>query len=403
MHFHMLLLDGVFVADGDSARWVRVPPPTTEEVQQLVTHIARRVERWLDTQGYGADEPCQEDVDDDANGVLLSASVAGRVALGVRAGAKVRRLQRVRARPFRLPRLCAEDRGYNLHAAVVIRHGDREGLERLCRYVLRPPLARTRLHRRPDGLLVLTLRKPYANGTTDFIFSEVELAQKLAALVPPNRKNGVSYHGVLAPRHRHRNHVIPEPPQAEPRERLTKTPAKGKSRWHGWADLLWRVFEDLGRSGLRTRLRLRRSPYPSRCCSPTRYARRAQQPGALRATQGARAAVAQTRLRLSRTASAALVCRPACTSDYATTPTHHTTEQTALPGGGPGGPRWRRWRSGPERQPETTESLYAGLGDALMLLILPLLLKSRHVHWRAMRSRRGKRPARLQSDTQGSL
>ncbi|NCG17772.1 MAG: hypothetical protein GWP91_02000 [Rhodobacterales bacterium] len=71
----MLLLDGGFVADGDSVRWVRVPPPTTEEVQQLVTHIARTVERWLDTQGYGADEPCQEDVDDDANGVLLSASL----------------------------------------------------------------------------------------------------------------------------------------------------------------------------------------------------------------------------------------------------------------------------------------------------------------------------------------
>ena len=39
-HFHMLLLDGVFVADGDSVRWVKVPP-NTEEVQQLVTHIAR--------------------------------------------------------------------------------------------------------------------------------------------------------------------------------------------------------------------------------------------------------------------------------------------------------------------------------------------------------------------------
>ncbi|NCG22093.1 MAG: hypothetical protein GWP91_24010 [Rhodobacterales bacterium] len=130
-----------------------------------------------------------------------------------------------------------------MHAAVVIRQGDREGLERLCRYVLRPPLARTRLHRRPDGLLVLTLRKPYANGTTDFTVSEVELAQKLAALVPPNRKNGVSYHGVFAPRHRLRNQVIPEPPETEPRERLCKTPAKGTSRWHSWADLLWRVFE----------------------------------------------------------------------------------------------------------------------------------------------------------------
>ena len=242
VHFHMLLLDGVYVADGDSVRWVPVPPPTTEEVQEVVTQIAWTVERWLGTQGYAADEPCEEDQDDDANGVLLSASVAGRVALGVRAGAKVRRLQRASTRPFRLPALCAEDQGYNLHAAVVIREGDRNGLERLCRYVLRPPLARSRLHRREDGLLVLTLRKPYANGTTDFIFSEVELAQRLAALVPPKGKNGISYHGVFGSRHRHRNEVIPEPPEPEPRERLTKKP-QGASRWHAWADLLWRVFE----------------------------------------------------------------------------------------------------------------------------------------------------------------
>ncbi|NCG22471.1 MAG: hypothetical protein GWP91_25935 [Rhodobacterales bacterium] len=133
MHFHRLLLDGVFVIDDDSVRWVRVPPPTTEEVQQLVTHIARTVRRWLDTQGYGAEQTCQQDFNDDATGVLLSASVVGRGALEIRAGAKVRRLQRGFVRPFRLPRLCAEDRGYNLHAAVVLRPGDREGLERLRR------------------------------------------------------------------------------------------------------------------------------------------------------------------------------------------------------------------------------------------------------------------------------
>ena len=35
------------------------------------------------------------------NGVLLAASVAGRTALGARAGAEVRRLQRAHERPFR--------------------------------------------------------------------------------------------------------------------------------------------------------------------------------------------------------------------------------------------------------------------------------------------------------------
>ncbi len=116
-------------------------------------------------------------------------------------------------------------------------------MERLCRYVLRPALAKTRLARRDDGLWVLTLRRPYANGTTHFVFSELELTEKLAALVPPPQKNSVSYHGVVAPRHRFRAAVVPEPPaQTDPRPRLTKKP-RGSSRWHGWADLLWRVFE----------------------------------------------------------------------------------------------------------------------------------------------------------------
>ena len=35
--------------DGVAVRWVRVPAPTTEEVQQLVTHLAQTVERWLDS------------------------------------------------------------------------------------------------------------------------------------------------------------------------------------------------------------------------------------------------------------------------------------------------------------------------------------------------------------------
>ena len=57
------------------------------------------------------------------------------------------------------------------------------------------------------------------------------------------RKNSVSYHGVLAPRHRFRNQVILEPPaHTEERTRLTKKP-RGSSRWHPWADLLWRVFD----------------------------------------------------------------------------------------------------------------------------------------------------------------
>jgi hypothetical protein len=101
----------------------------------------------------------------------------------------------------------------------------------------------TRLHRRPDGLLVLTLRRSWSDGTTEFVFSELELMEKLAALVPPARKNRISYHGVLASNHRWRKQVVPNTPQPESRGLLRKDTPKLRSRWHPWADLLWRVFE----------------------------------------------------------------------------------------------------------------------------------------------------------------
>ena len=121
---------------------------------------------------------------------------AARPAASVPAAASLRLGQRLHPGP-------AED----LHAAVVIGQGNRDWRERLCRYVLRPPLAKTRRERRGDGVWTLTLRRPYANGTTRFIYSEFELMEKLAALAPPAEKNGVSCHGVFGPWHRLRTAV----------------------------------------------------------------------------------------------------------------------------------------------------------------------------------------------------
>jgi hypothetical protein len=43
--------------------------------------------------------------------------------------------------------------GFNVHAGVAVRAGDREGLERLCRYCARPPFSPERLSLLPDGRL----------------------------------------------------------------------------------------------------------------------------------------------------------------------------------------------------------------------------------------------------------
>jgi hypothetical protein len=110
-----------------------------------------------------------------------SASVQRRIALGPRAGARVLQLGRepnalwVRSRgPCQ-----AHLEGFDLHANITLGANDRPGLERLCRYVLRPPVAQDRLALTPDGLVLVTLKSEWADGTTALLFTPVEF------LTPP--------------------------------------------------------------------------------------------------------------------------------------------------------------------------------------------------------------------------
>ena len=154
-------LDGVYLASEDGAHFVGVAAPTTTEVADLVAEVSGRVERWLSRRGYGSEADSEED-EEDASPVW-AASLAGRVALGSRAGRKTRRLRHGSARAHSLPPRCAESGGYNLHGGVVVSGSDRDALERLCRYVNRPAVAMSRLERRPDGLIALQLRRAYTD------------------------------------------------------------------------------------------------------------------------------------------------------------------------------------------------------------------------------------------------
>ena len=59
----------------------------------------------------------------------------------------------------------AEVRGINLHARQRVDGHDRRQLERLCRYITRPPVAQERLEERPDGRLELALKSVWKDGT----------------------------------------------------------------------------------------------------------------------------------------------------------------------------------------------------------------------------------------------
>jgi len=96
---------------------------------------------------------------------------------------RVKRVQVLGGREFELGPNCAIYEGYNLHARGCFRAMDRAGLERLCRYVLRPPLALPRLEyfKGADGgaRVRVGMKRTYTDGTHAIELSALGLAEKL--------------------------------------------------------------------------------------------------------------------------------------------------------------------------------------------------------------------------------
>ena len=110
--------------------------------------------------------------------------------------------------PFQHARRSALLDGFSLHAGVRVHGNDREGLERLCRYILRPPLALSRLSQGEEGELLYRMKRP-RRGSRLLMLTPDQLVGKLATLVPPPRVHGVRYHGVFAPHSKARSRVVP--------------------------------------------------------------------------------------------------------------------------------------------------------------------------------------------------
>src|SRR5438128_12394102 len=164
-------------------------PPSEEDVARLLATIRRRVLRLLARRGLAVEDAPDGDPlaeESPALAGISSAAVQGRVALGPRAGARVIQIGREPDAPWVTSRgpCQAHLEGFDLHANLAVRADDRQGLERLCRYVLRPPVARDRLELTADGRVLVILKGEWSDGTTHLLFEPVELLEKLAALTP---------------------------------------------------------------------------------------------------------------------------------------------------------------------------------------------------------------------------
>jgi hypothetical protein len=213
VHFHTLAVDGVFVREPDgSLGFAAAKAPTDNEVEALLSRVRKRILRLLVRRGLLCEEPGENPDEPEAPPLhaLYAASVRHRVATGRRAGAPVLRLGRAKEATSAQLKRRRQGRlgGFDLHADTSVRAKNRPRLERLCRYLLRPPIAEDRLSFTSDGRVLVRLKTPWRDGTDHIALEPQELLEKLAALIPRPYTNLVVYHGVLAPNAKWRGEVV---------------------------------------------------------------------------------------------------------------------------------------------------------------------------------------------------
>jgi hypothetical protein len=184
VHFHALLFDGVYTRASPTARprFHHLPPPTDADITALLTRVHRRVQRLLNRRGrWPADDAGSDPfaTQEPLFAGVVAVSLQGRVALGPRAGQLVRRL-RSAAAATPTGRRSARLAGFSLHADVAVPARRWDQLERLCRYLLRPPLAVERLTESTGGQLLYQFRRPWRDGSTALLLAPLELLERLA-------------------------------------------------------------------------------------------------------------------------------------------------------------------------------------------------------------------------------
>jgi hypothetical protein len=201
-HFHAIALDGVFarLGRGRTPTFHPIDPPSDADVARLVRTVRNRVRTLLRGRGLLAEsgelEPCHPD-DSPVLDTCQAAAVQGRIAFGPNAGAHPARMRRCPETSARPPSpLSAELDGFSLQCAVAIGADESERLERLARYLTRPPGAAERLSPTNDGRVRYAFRRPWRDGTTAIVFTPSTLIERLAALIPRPGVHLLTYHGI---------------------------------------------------------------------------------------------------------------------------------------------------------------------------------------------------------------
>jgi Putative transposase len=220
LHLHGLLLDGIYRRTEAGLVFQAATAATPEELDAILGRIIKALMKQLTRTGHLVEEEGMSYLGESGTDPVLTplqwASCTYRIAFGPHAGQSVLRLQGGPRLADAVKPGCVTRQGFSLHAGTRCGSHQRSELERLCRYITRPAIANERLSRSPDGDVILQLKTPWRDGTSQLKLTPMEFLQRLAALVPRPRLHLTRFHGVLAPNAKLRSEVVPQTTKTKP-------------------------------------------------------------------------------------------------------------------------------------------------------------------------------------------
>jgi hypothetical protein len=192
VHIHAIAMDGCFAAVGeDDVRFLPVEQLSRSHLVGVLDRLHRDLAEHLEDDGEPPDE-----------------GLAACVQLGL----STPPLRAVLTEQPHPARMHVSAFGMQLHAAVTdyqtahsLRSGangdgrDRNRLERVCRYLLRPPFAHDAVEHTADGQVRVHFKAPSKSGATYAQMSPDTFLARLCALVPPPSFNMTRYFSVSSP------------------------------------------------------------------------------------------------------------------------------------------------------------------------------------------------------------
>lgn len=246
VHFHTLMTDGVYVPlKNGSFEFLRLSPPTHEDLQEIAFKIKTRVERKLKRLGLTDNDADQLGFDEESLGELSKLSVENKAGFGERQGKTVQKFgtKNYEVDPEDNDLTTANIDGFSLNARVWIAAGERERLEQVIRYMARGPIANERLTESFPNQFTYELKSKWRDGTTHVGFTGLDLMARIVALIPPPKMKMIRYFGVFASNFKGREKIVPEQELIKSEGPVDLENPKVKKERLSWSQMLKRVFE----------------------------------------------------------------------------------------------------------------------------------------------------------------